>query len=171
MNRKRMSSILLGVALVLGMASQGQAIPYQWDIDGTFRDGGKLKGTLTINSGAPNPVTAYNLTTSGGSWGGVGVTYRPGFAQSQIINNPNTSRFRINFIIASSTLTLSGYSPNLTQPGPYAISNVSERQRIFFKKFKRGGDAVATPEPGTILLLGSGLAGLGLWRLRKNSKA
>ena len=30
---------------------------------------------------------------------------------------------------------------------------------------------VATPEPGTIFLFGSGLAGLGFWRLRKSTKA
>ena len=174
---KRLTMMLSGVALVLGLAGQAQAMPYQWDIDGIFNDGGTLKGTLTIDHTDLNPIQDYNLTTAGGSWGGIGLNYSPGILPPTFIltNSPTQSAFRITIGFADSTLRLSGFTPSLSQAGPYAISSISEVQRVgFFRKkvvAARKGNAVATPEPGTILLFGSGLAGLGLWRLRKNRKA
>jgi hypothetical protein len=51
---------------------------------------------------------------------------------------------------------------------PNKIERLQTRlDRLEIKYEKQGGGTISNPEPSTILLLGTGMAALGLWRWRK----
>ena len=170
MNTKRLTLMLLGVALMLGMAGKVQADSIPYVVSGTFDDGGMLSGTFSVDSTALFPVTAWNLITSGGSSGISGFTY-----------NNSTSLLLVNvgaWTLSTSlgrVLSLSGYNPSLFgNTGPYEIRNIWEASGWVARSNANSGSGsavAAVPEPASILLFGSGIAALGALRNRKGKKA
>lgn len=90
------------------------------------------------------------------------------FAQGDIPGTGNNQVANFGgFSIASRTGTVIAFTARTSQG---AVSNFNDDYSV------RGIDVTAAnpapiPEPGTALLLGSGLVGLGLWRWRKTAKA
>ena len=109
MNIKRITMMLFGVILVLGIAGQAQAVPMEYLVSGMFDDEGELWGMMTIDSdpGAPEPapIVDWSLTTSGG--GISGFTYND--TTSFLLVNAGSWTVTTNF---GRTLLLGGYSPS-----------------------------------------------------------
>ena len=169
MNTKRLTLMLLGVALMLGMAGKVQADSIPYVVSGTFDDGGMLSGTFSVDSTAILPVTAWNLITSGGSSGISGFTYNN--ITSLLLVNVGAWTLATNF---GRVLSLSGYSPSLVgNTGPYEIRNIFEASGWVARSNANSGSgsAAAVPEPASMLLFGSGIAALGALRYRKDKKA
>lgn len=192
--KRAMTGLLSGLFL-LGMVSQVQAISTTYNIvDGLFEDGGTINGSITLDVGpgigGANRLIDFNLTTSAfGAFSG--FNYTPGTTDA-----PPTRSFNGRVRLQTNTLQPAGanfrrlvlrFNPNLNTnaalSGSPLLLGGNSRERINFPggpstNFTRdavsgggGGSAVATPEPGTILLFGSGLLGLGLWRYRRNLKS
>lgn len=89
-------------------------------------------------------ITGFTFTDANG--GGI-----PGFDDTDVMTGPN-----------SVTINLSGTTAAFTQGDPRPGGVI---------RFDVDHSVEPIPEPATILLLGSGLAGLGLWRWRKTAKA
>jgi hypothetical protein len=173
MNTKRITMLLFGVILVLGIAGQAQAVPMQYTVSGMFDDGGKLLGQMTIDSdpGAPEPapIVDWSLTASGG--GITGFTYND--TTSFLLVNAGSWTVATNF---GRTLLLAGYSPSLVgnagvQREIQFIAEHTWREGSRTNKYSGPGSVIANPEPSTVLLFGTGLLGLGAWRFRKGRKA
>ena len=187
MNTKRLIAMVLGMALGLGIAGQAQAVSMTYNVVGSFNDGGSLLGTLDIDSSAGwvGNITNWNLTTSGGSSGISGFTYN--LSTSAVLLNTaaltiTSTLTTTGSLMASRSLSFSGYSPTLNNPGPYSIGSIFENVRVGFSSTSRigsgsgvspvsGSGVSSVPEPTSLLLLGSGLAGLGAWRYRKTKTA
>lgn len=165
---KEAITFLFSGIFLLGLVSQVQAIPIT--VNATFSDGGTVSGTIEVRLGGvggANRVTDWNLMTSGGSL--PDFTYDMNTSTDGIDTNSQT-RFDSN---SSNRILRLFWDPNLNQTstGPLALEANSAERLGNITRFASGGAAVSTPEPGTILLFGSGLLGLGLWRYRKNVKS
>lgn len=163
---------------LLGMVSQAQAVPMTYNVTGTFNDGGALMGTIDIDNAGPPFVTDYDLMTSAGSTLGA-FNYNTG--NTDIIfgsqNSPNVTIVSNTPIGVGRTLNfgfllLPDWSPDLSTPSTVYTAGVRESLINFgginFREAaSTAASTAAVPEPGTILLFGSGLLGLGLLRYRK----
>ena len=192
MKIKQFTRVFLGVALAFGLAAgQAQAVPTPYKVSGTFNDGGSLTGTLEIDSSAffVGFISNWNLTTIGGSSGITGATYDSSNSSIGFFGLQNTANqtvlFSGNIFGSNRTLELANYTPTLNVASPsYAIGSIIETQKTvsggFFNRKTttvtnlgsgNANNPVATPEPASLILFGSGLAALGYWRYRKNKSA
>ena len=184
---KRLTMMLLGVALILGMAGSANAISYVYSINA----GNWLSGTIDIDTSSSsnfnaNSVTSYDLNTTAWSHPNVGPI-------SAYNWTPSTSSIGANFSFLTTinsslrSLSFAGWNPllNNNSVGPYTFTanegyQYSQTINTRFGSFSitrtgtRGstsGSGVSTPEPASLLLFGSGLAALGYWRYRKSLNA
>jgi len=137
-----------------------------WTLEGvTFDDGGTASGTFVTND-LGRLQTFDIVTTAGSTLGAETYDSNNGGAITQI----HTSGFRVNsddgatnlFLEDVGTDLLVGNSPITFQTGSLEVNNSTFVQR----NLTAGGAVVDAPEPMSIALLGTGLAGILLARRR-----
>ena len=183
--------MMLGIAALFNIAmlvGRAEAVPVTGDI--TF--GGTLLSTLDLGTATAvdfEPQTALVTTVNGGLDSTIDATNSATFNDFQfnpfVANNPlwtvggfsfNLSTVTIN-TQTPSTLGLNGTGVivgNGFDPTPYIWSfsadeaTVGGNTRVAFSAASVT-DIAAIPEPGSLLLLGSGLIGLAWLRRKRNS--
>jgi hypothetical protein len=160
------------LALTVAFLGPGLRAAYADTVNasGTFTNGESFIGTLVTTAGTPGTITAGSLTVSGGPDAG---TYNnffagafPGVYLFQESGGATPSTLPYIDLLFSDTSPISEAS--LCTDASLCGSSASQLRTAdgFFDLTA----AVATPEPGSLLLLTSGLLGLGLL-LRKQRLA
>ena len=177
--------ILFVLLLLTALVSPVAATPVTWYLSGvTFADGGGASGSFTYES-SNSRFTDWNVQAQGttsGEWPysftfvGTNVSYPQaywnlaGFAGSSVqfyFDAPGYEWYLSLFL---------PYIP-LVPPDPVPLLSVAftvvnyndPPPRPYIQTDGRTGDAgwLTIPEPGTLLLLGTGLAGLWVWGRKK----
>ena len=182
MKTKQFTSVLLGTILILGMALQAEAVTIRHNVTGVSW----LSGWLDIdNSQFTAPIknaflqTTGNGTSAGNTYSFADLTrnwstqsrYRDGSYRLYLYNyNPRQRNG------ASTPFTFNAYetySYQIAHPHSFRGHTWTHNHTVTTSQGANPGTAtaVATPEPASLLLFGSGLAALGYWRHRKNKSA
>lgn len=179
--------LVLGLAMMLSIAVIGkaEALPITGDI--TF--GGTLLGTLNLGTTTVvdfNPQAALVTSVTGGSaldttidFGSV-ATFNDFQFNPFVPNNPLWTvggfSFSLNSVTINtqntSALVLLGagdLSGNGFDATPYEWSFSADRTRNTVAFSATNANATSVPEPATLLLLASGLAGIGWLRRKRNN--
>jgi len=185
--RTRLFLSVVLLALVAGAASAASAAisigspPTSFTLSGTFDDGGTFSGTLTGWTFSPRLSTGSWDITTGVGGGGVGVTYTtfydkfeytpsssslspvPTWSGSDVVltfqaNSP-VSGFRADGSY-NRYLVLAFDPSNLGYVGGTAAFDTSQSYEHDDVRYVTSGNITAVPEPSSLLLLGSGAAGL-----------
>jgi hypothetical protein len=146
-----------------GSVNLAHATPITVDLSADLQYGGTLTGSITFNSTNPSDVTGYDITASSGP-GTPGFTF-PGFTYTtadsyitaetsnliQFDSDPGGNELRLVFssplFSTGDTLTTGGYESELSA-GNRSVTSGSVTPLT-----------AATPEPSSLLLLGTGLLG------------
>jgi hypothetical protein len=130
-------------------------------LSGTFTNGESFTGTVITTPGTPGTITSGSLTVSGGADAGVYNDFFSAdfgvylFQDSLSPISPSTYPYIDLLFSNGSPISESSLCSDASPCG----SSVSQL-RISADNFRDLQAAVATPEPGSLLLLASGLIGL-----------
>ncbi len=177
-------ALVLAVA-VLGVGLAPAHADTVFTVSGTFSNGSILGGTITINT-TLGTVTASTLAitvVSPNSFPFVvaGVLGQgpdsPGyFADFTTVSNGTSSSVPLlSLVFQTATDSLVGYSGGslCTQssgcgdPSEYILNGAESPLFIFLNSGTVAPATISTPEPASLLLLGMGLAGVGLLRRKR----
>jgi hypothetical protein len=185
MNATKMKWIGAAVSLagfLLMFGGSGQATPLTWALSGaTLNDGSTASGSFTYDADT-NAYSNYSISYTAGSIGAA-ITYGPSasiFPTTSASNltlalgNINTITNYMNIAFDSNLTNAGGTIAISIDPGFSFSASSWECANCANTRLFTGGVVTATtnvPEPGTLALMGLGLAGLEFARRRKQKLA
>src|SRR5258707_518596 len=172
MRQLRFGRAVAGLVLFLMAGMPAAADSVTWNLVGvTFNDGGTASGSFVFDA-TTNTLSSVNITTSAGTAFG-GATYLgvdPGFSPLAtlfvVVPNPLLSNFTgtPNLVLGFNTaLTNSGGTvglqvlPSLATSFESPCGDAGCTFAHISLRSATAGEVVATPEPSTLFLLGTGL--------------
>lgn len=124
--------------------------------------------TLTLESDVFNLTNTSTSINAPAGWSVTSFSFGdrfdqltgPGLVEGDVL------QFTMNYTLLDNAKALQN-SGAWSEGGPWQIGYSAQYANL---PFSTGGSTIMNPEPGTILLMGSGLLGLGLWRWKQKRK-
>jgi hypothetical protein len=176
-------AILAAAAIFLPSAAHADSY-VDYTVNGTFDSGGTLSGTFTLDT-TSSTISSANLVADGVDFtcpgGFLGACYLYTTLDAGIsagfVTGPDTSQFL--YLSWSNSADPSAFTLTTQVPGS-TIGSYCEGCASLGNDFLVSGNALdgpagdgttSTPEPGTLLMLLAGLAGMGFLGLRRRGIA